>query len=450
VRRRPSRTRRILSTVSIAAAVVVLSAGTALAVNYFVADDPIIQQVFTAPPSTAPVATIPRLEDTIVETPSDTGVFGVAAYRGGNGRTGVTDGGFRTVLGKYWEIRLPGSIETDPVAFGNVFYLGTANPDHLLYLLLNSGTVLTASVQTGDRVRSTPAFEPSGGDPPYLVFGTDDGRVYAMHSSQNQSYWDPPKSVGGVVSASPLLFGSIAVVVTEDGTVRALSIEDIGTGLGVGGGEEEIIEWTYTGTEAIPLGAVRSSPASDGTNIYVMDEEGWIHVVDLVTGTATCEPILGNGSLGRGANPVVSGDLVYFPTADGYLDRLEVGSCVLEDLLFVGPSSFNFPVVIIEEVLYAVEGPWLVAFEVPEGALNAAGLWTFTAEGQDPISTPPVYADGVLYIGTRGGIVYAVNATDGTELWRFDVGATIVGTPAVLANAVIVTTDNTVIAIAGE
>ncbi|HIE21285.1 MAG TPA: hypothetical protein EYP73_01645, partial [Acidimicrobiia bacterium] len=63
---------------------------------------------------------------------------------------------------------------------------------------------------------------------------------------------------------------------------------------------------------------------------------------------------------------------------------------------------------------------------------------------------PPVYADGVLYIGTRSGIVYAVDATDGTELWRFDVGATIVGAPAVLTNAVLVTTDNTVTAIAGQ
>jgi outer membrane protein assembly factor BamB len=92
----------------------------------------------------------------------------------------------------------------------------------------------------------------------------------------------------------------------------------------------------------------------------------------------------------------------------------------------------------------------LVAFDVPEGALNAAQRWTFTAEGQDPISTAPIYADGILYVGTRSGIVYAVEASSGTEVWRFDVGATVVGTPAVLNNAVIVTTENRVIAIAGE
>jgi outer membrane protein assembly factor BamB len=451
VRRHPSRVRRILRTVGVAAAVVFLSAGTALAVNTFVAEDPILP-VAAPPPSTAPATTIPRLEDTIIARPPDTGVFGVAAYRGGNERTGVTDGGFRTVLGKYWDLRLAGSIETDPVAYGSVLYLGMANPDRVLHIFLDNGLMLQASVETGGRVRSTPVFDPVGGTP-YLVFGTDDGRVYATNTLRDEAYWNPPKNVEGAVSAAPLLFGSTVVVVTEDGVVRSLSIEEIGTGLGVGeSSEEESISWTYTGTESVPLGPVNSSPASDGTDIYVVDENGWIHIIDLASGSPSCEPIQANGHLARGSNPIVSGDFVYLPTTEGNLDRLELGSCVLRDLLVVGPSIFDLAPVIHENVMYAVEGPWLQAFDVPPEALNAATLWEapFTAEGQDPITTAPVLAEGVLYVGTQGGMVYAVDASDGTELWRFDAGATIVGSPAVLGNAVIVTTESNVIAIAGE
>ena len=452
VRRRPLRRRRILASVGAAAAVVVLSAATALGVNYLVAEEPVVERVIerVVEAASPTVPAEPVLEETIVEVPGDTGVFGVAAYRGGNTRSGVTTGGFRTVLGKYWDIQLAGSISAGPVARGNLFYLGVADPDELLFLVTNNGTILTASVNTGGRVRSAPAFDPAGGDPPYLVFGSDDGRLYALHAGQGQSYWNPPKDLGGAISASPLLFDYITVAVTEDGVLRALSIEDIGEGVGVEQTEVEVVEWTYTGTETQPLGSVSSSPASDGEAIYVMDEEGWIHVVDVFSGAPLCEPILGNGALARGANPVVSGDFVFFPTASGYLDRLRLDSCTPEPLLFVGPSVFDFPVVVDNGTVYAVEGPWLNAFDVPEDALQAASLWTFTAEGQDPISTAPVYAEGVLYFGTRGGTVYAVDATDGTEVWRFDVGEAIVGAPAVLDNAVIVTSQNRVWAIAGE
>ncbi|HUG74875.1 MAG TPA: PQQ-binding-like beta-propeller repeat protein, partial [Acidimicrobiia bacterium] len=73
---------------------------------------------------------------------------------------------------------------------------------------------------------------------------------------------------------------------------------------------------------------------------------------------------------------------------------------------------------------------------------------SFAADSR--ITTAPLLADGVLYLGTQGGIVHAVDAANGEELWSFDADARVEGI-AVIPNVIFVTTaDGTLIAIAGE
>jgi outer membrane protein assembly factor BamB len=45
-------------------------------------------------------------------------------------------------------------------------------------------------------------------------------------------------------------------------------------------------------------------------------------------------------------------------------------------------------------------------------------------------------ADGVVYIGSADGYLYALDATSGRQIWKFDAGSQIVSTPAIHAGVV--------------
>jgi outer membrane protein assembly factor BamB len=55
----------------------------------------------------------------------------------------------------------------------------------------------------------------------------------------------------------------------------------------------------------------------------------------------------------------------------------------------------------------------LCAFDAQTGK----PLWKFSAGGR--IDSPPAYADGFVYFGSRDGAVYSVRAADGALAWRF-------------------------------
>ncbi len=61
--------------------------------------------------------------------------------------------------------------------------------------------------------------------------------------------------------------------------------------------------------------------------------------------------------------------------------------------------------------------------------------WHFTPRGASPVVSGPAYSPaaegGVVFFGAESGVLYAVSAADGRELWRFKAGAPIHGSPAV-------------------
>jgi outer membrane protein assembly factor BamB len=71
--------------------------------------------------------------------------------------------------------------------------------------------------------------------------------------------------------------------------------------------------------------------------------------------------------------------------------------------------------------------------------------------GADFVTTPPVVADGVVYIGSQDGMVHAMDAETGLGLWSFNVESAVRGEVVVVPGAVYVTTAaGEVIAIAGH
>jgi outer membrane protein assembly factor BamB len=59
---------------------------------------------------------------------------------------------------------------------------------------------------------------------------------------------------------------------------------------------------------------------------------------------------------------------------------------------------------------------------------NLSLLWTYTTGG--PVQSPPIVANGVVYIGSNDGNVYALKASTGTLLWSFPTGEVMPVSPA--------------------
>ncbi len=45
------------------------------------------------------------------------------------------------------------------------------------------------------------------------------------------------------------------------------------------------------------------------------------------------------------------------------------------------------------------------------------------------ISASPIYNNGIVYVCSYDGVIYAVQAQNGAPLWKFDVGTTVYSTP---------------------
>ena len=70
------------------------------------------------------------------------------------------------------------------------------------------------------------------------------------------------------------------------------------------------------------------------------------------------------------------------------------------------------------------------------------GTETWSATTDDWIWGSVVYVDGVVYAADISGTVYAFDADRGQELWRNDVGGAISGTPLVLGDSIYVGTED--------
>ncbi len=64
-----------------------------------------------------------------------------------------------------------------------------------------------------------------------------------------------------------------------------------------------------------------------------------------------------------------------------------------------------------------------------EAGSDETRLWSFATRGW--VDTTPTVVDGVVYVGSADGTVYAVDAADGSELWSFATGDAVKSTPTV-------------------
>lgn len=143
------------------------------------------------------------------------------------------------------------------------------------------------------------------------------------------------------------------------------------------------------------------------------------------------------------AAPIIPNDTVYAVVGDGYegyvyainkddgelLWEYETGGVELstplyhDGVLYFGGRRFeegSIPPVEFDGMLYALD------------AETGAEIWLREDVAGDIIDTPPAMKDGMLYVGSDDGNLYAVNAENGELEWQLSLGGVIKGSPAIV------------------
>jgi outer membrane protein assembly factor BamB len=270
-----------------------------------------------------------------------------------------------------------------------------------------------------------------------LVFATADGVVHSYNALRNApERWS--YSTDANVVAPLLAVDDKVIVASTDGYLQALSLA----------GD---LVWRYPLEES--AGEFRTAPAYHNGIVYAVSREGALHLVDIATGDAVCaSPI---ELIGRvETHPVISNGVVYVGLESGSFHAFAAGECF--GLAAPGYKSMypsDVPVrlspAVTADTMYMLENRRLLA--LPLDASSSGDFAWVPYDALADITTPPVFADGVVYLGDQSGVVHAIDAATGTGLWSFDTGSGIRGEPIVVPGAVFVTTSaGEVIAIAGE
>lgn len=187
-------------------------------------------------------------------------------------------------------------------------------------------------------------------------------------------------------------------------------------------------------------GPVRSAPAvTDGVAIFGSGD-GSLYAVELKTGRQKWHVSLGGEVT---SSPAIAGGRVIVMAADGTLHarRLEDGTPVWScptgpSVPFEGdPRAFDLwasSPTIVEGVIYVGSG---------DGKVYAVDLQTgqprWSRATRHRVRSTPAVVDGSVYVGSFDGHLYALDAATGEERWKFQTGDAVQSSPAVADGVVV-------------
>lgn len=263
-----------------------------------------------------------------------------------------------------------------------------------------------------------------------VYIGSGDQTVYALDAATGALRWT--FVTGDVVHASPAVVSGTVYVGSWDRNLYAL---DAATGRE---------RWRYTTGDDTTfynqIGIASSAAVSDGL-VFVGGRDGHFHVVDQATGALRWKHDNRRGwTIG---SPAVRDGVVYFATSDGRrFKALEAATGAVRFDLENKAVSFSSPALAGNVVYYGTSDGWLHAVDIrtgqflghfqSDGSKENGARWTDangvlqsgrmypdrTLDGMmigmrtmftvGSILSSPSIAEGVLYVGSTDGHVYAL------------------------------------------
>lgn len=230
----------------------------------------------------------------------------------------------------------------------------------------------------------------------YVAYGS---YLHAINLANGSEKWHFPKERDNkqTIYAAPAL--------TQDGQVLVGGYNYVFYSLKPESGDQN---WSFTEATDRYI----ASPTVDGENIYIPNANGILYALDL-SGRSRWKFETDHAIW---APPAVNGKLVYIASMDHSLYAVDAATgrkaWQSEDL---GGAVVSKPTLSNEGVLYeGTVGSEMIALNTADGKI----LWRFQTDGW--AWSAPLLVNDTLYFGTLGGVFYALNAADGSPRWQIE------------------------------
>lgn len=257
---------------------------------------------------------------------------------------------------------------------------------------------------------------------------TDDGILASFYTSNGTERWNVTleEDVGWwKVSSSPLVHDDRVYVLSYDGDLHCFDLQ----------GNEL---WNVS-SEGVNENYFNSPSATDEWVLYPKNDSGDYYLTAVnKTGSIVWERAV-NGTVTN--TPAVSEGIAYSAT-DSKLYGFEVGGSELWNVSFDGGMST--PAIAHNKLFVGSGNGRLYCFNTT----NGKEVWNFTAienpSAFGSIKSSPAYSDGIVYFATNeaNGTVFALNASDGSVVWEYELGTYVMSSPFVYKNKLFIGADD--------
>lgn len=318
-----------------------------------------------------------------------------------------------------WTVQTLSTIASTPAVWKEYVVVGNSAGIVSCFSLAN-GKLLWKH-KTGATVYSSPAAADG-----VVVVGSSDKGIYCFDIRTGKVRWKV--QTGAPVVAAPMIHSGTVYIGASDTLFRAL---DLKTGK---------VKWEYRG---VP-GFVESRPLLYEGKVIVGAWDTYLYALDAETGSLMWKWSNGNpGVLFSPAAcwPVAANGKVFIAAPDRYLTAIDASTGttlwrtkqfqVRETIGISGDASRIYARCMTDTVI--AFSPASSSFD-PVWAVNAG-------YGYDIDPSMPIEKEGVLFFGTKNGLVYALNGSTGSILWKHRISGTIVHTLVPLSGRRVIAAD---------
>lgn len=311
-----------------------------------------------------------------------------------------------------WEQKTGYTIASTPAVWEDYIVVGNSS-GFVLCLSAKDGSEHWR-YKTGAAVYSTPDI--SDGK---VVIGSTDKNIYCLDVKTGKLAWKI--TTGAPVVAAATIEKGIVYIGGSDGIFRAL---DLQTGKKM---------WEYAGVS----GFVETKPLLYEGNVIFGAWDTYLYSLNKSDGTLNWKWSNGNaGTLLSPAAvwPVAADGKIFIAAPDRFMTAVDAvtGKTLWRTKRYqvretVGISGDG------KRIFARCMTDTVVAFSASASSMETDWV-TDCKYGYDIDPSMPVEKEGVVFFGTKNGLVYALDGSSGNILWRHRVGETIVHTPVPLGN----------------
>ncbi|MCS7228829.1 MAG: PQQ-binding-like beta-propeller repeat protein [Candidatus Kryptonium sp.] len=293
--------------------------------------------------------------------------------------------------------------------------------DGILFVATLAGEVQVIDIETGKKIGSIESESSISATPVIyknrLILPSAHGKntLELIDINLGKTIWR--EKIGGIES-SPLLVNDNIIIATIDGSVINYRIK------------HDILEklWEYKVQKPI-----RSTPASDGKNVFFACDDGNVYCLDLETGKLLWK----FDSKSSVFAPIsVSEGKIFFGTLNGSFYALNSKKGDVEWKFQTNSKIYSGSAIKDSMIFFGTASGKLYALNKKTGNM----LWNFKAKSV--INSSPLVSDDVVFFGSLDKNIYAVDIKNGKLLWNYETGGRIKSTPVVWKNYLFVVSED--------